>query len=462
MTEEIVPGSFRDPAGYLFVKNNILYRRIQPSYRENYTLLIRSGLYEKLTKRNLLVPHQEITTPNSGSSETCLDIRPEPIPFISYPYEWSFSQLKDAALLTLEIQKESLSHGMILKDASAYNVQFFEGHPLFIDTLSFERYEDGKPWKAFKQFCEHFLAPLALMSLRDIRLSQLLKVHMDGIPLDLASNLLPKRTYLKFGLLFHIHIHAWTQRRYSKSSTQDPSRRRVGKERLLAIVASLTKAVKELDWRPVGTEWARYYLDDHNYSMEDLEEKAKILSDFLDEFHPRTVWDLGSNTGYFSRIATLKGMDTISFDSDPACVELNYHETKKNNETNLLPLLLDLTNPSPAIGWDNRERIGLLDRKKPDLVFALALIHHLAISNNLPLPRIASYFSNMAKGLIIEFVPKTDSMVTRMLATREDIFPNYNQDGFETAFKKYFSIKKSKKITNTERTLYLMVRREDV
>ncbi|MFB3123196.1 MAG: SAM-dependent methyltransferase, partial [Candidatus Binatia bacterium] len=171
MTEKIVPSSFRDPSGYLFVKDGVLYRRIHRSYKDNYEHLMQSGLYRILTERQLLIPHEEVGKPDYTTDGIYLDIKPKPIPFVSYPYEWSFSQLKQAALLTLEVQKESLLRGMTLKDASAYNVQFYEGKPIFIDTLSFEQHEEGKPWVGYKQFCEHFLAPLALTSYRDIRLN---------------------------------------------------------------------------------------------------------------------------------------------------------------------------------------------------------------------------------------------------------------------------------------------------
>ena len=461
MTEKIVPSSFRDPSGYLFIKDGVLYRRIHLSYKDNYDHLIESGLYRALTERNLLIPHEEVRKPDYNSEEVYLDIKPKVIPFISYPYEWSFSQLKDAALLTLEIQKESLSRGMILKDASAYNVQFYEGKPMFIDTLSFQRYEEGKPWVGYKQFCEHFLAPLALMSFNDIRLNHLLRIYLDGIPLDLASRLLPKRTYFTLSLVLHLHSHAWMEKRYVKREETRRTHGWVGKNALVGIITSLEKGIKRLRWSPENTLWLSYYIRDHSYTREALEDKGRLVSEFLDETHPRLVWDLGANTGYFSRLASGKGIYTMSFDNDPACVEVSYIEARKDNDCNLLPLIIDVCNPSPPIGWENRERLGLLDRGKPDLVLALALIHHLAISRNLPLERIAAYLSRMARYLIIEFVPKTDSMIQRMLAMREDIFPDYTRESFENAFAKHFFIKRTEKIARTERLLFLMLGRDN-
>ena len=459
-SQEVVPGSFRDPSGYLFLEDGVLSRRVRSSYREHYEHLIASGLYGLLTDRGMLVEHEEVGAP-ADASDAFLDIRPVPIRFISYPYEWSFSQLQDAALLTLDIQKEALAHGMTMKDASAYNVQFQHGRPVMIDTLSFEKYENGRPWVAYKQFCEHFLAPLALMSRRDVRLSQMLRSHIDGIPLDLARKLLPRRTYLSPGFLLHIHLHAWSIARYSRGGAKNTAGqgRGVDKKGLLGIVSSLEKTVRKLKWAPKGTEWVDYYSATHNYTGSAFEQKGKLVADFIRRVAPATVWDVGSNIGYFSRVAAGAGASVISFDIDPACVELNYLGVRDKAETDVLPLLLDLTNPSPAIGWENREREEILDRPKPNLLLALAVVHHLAISNNVPLERISSYFARIAPHLVIEFVPKSDSQVQHLLASREDVFPSYTQEGFEAAFGCHWSIEGAEPITGSERHVYLMRRR---
>jgi ribosomal protein L11 methylase PrmA len=222
----------------------------------------------------------------------------------------------------------------------------------------------------------------------------------------------------------------------------------------------LESGVRKLKWCPKGTEWDDYYISNNNYILEAINHKKQLVSDFLDTLSPKTVWDLGANTGLFSRIASRKGIPTVCFDIDPACVEINYLTAASEGETNILPLLLDLTNPSPGIGWENEERIPFLERGHADTVLALALIHHLVISNNLPLDRIASFFRKICHSLIIEFIPKSDSNAQRLLATREDIFPNYTQQAFEREFGKLFSIQTSVKIRNSERTLYLMTAKE--
>ena len=451
---KIENSSFRDSSGFLFYIENELYRVINSSYKEQYDHLINSELYKKLTENNLLISHEEINNLEIDYSYYKI-IKPKKIPFVSYPYEWSFSQLKDAALLTLRIQKGAMKYGMTLKDGSAYNIQFFNGKPIFIDTLSFEMYEDGQIWKPYKQFCQHFLAPLALMSKKDIRLNLLSKTFIDGIPLDLTAKLLPKTTFGNFGLMAHIHAHAKSQKHYENKEDTKIKERTISKRSFEGLTDNLDSSIKKMTWKEDNTEWGNYY-SDTNYSEESFEEKKKIILSTLEKITPRIVWDLGANTGIFSRLASDQGINTISFDIDPLAVEKNYLESLKNNEQNLLPLILDLTNPSSNIGWSNDERISFLQRGPADLVFALALVHHLAISNNVPLYKIAEFFSTISKFLIIEFIPKSDSQVKRLLTTREDIFKNYDEQNFEKEFSKFFKITSSQKLVESERTIYIM------
>ena len=467
--------SFRDPSGFLFSENGILFRAVSQRYRQHYDCLIQSKLYDKLVENNLLITHRECDLGAinhfPGSMEDSYKIiQPERVPFIAYPYEWCFSQLKDAALTTIKIQKLALDHGMVLKDASAYNIQFHKGVPLLIDTLSFEIYQENQPWIAYRQFCQHFLAPLALMAARDIRLGQLMRIYIDGLPLDLASGLLPIASWLKPALLTHIHLHAKAQTRYAKNgglgiAVTPNTKGKVIKQSLVALIYHLEAAVNAMQWQPAGTEWADYY-EDTNYSPAAMNHKKQLVDAYLKEINPRSVWDLGANTGVFSRIAAAKDAVTVAFDVDPAAVEKNYRMVKEGHavpdyseKSVILPLCLDLTNPSPAIGWANAERLSLVERGPVDMVLALALIHHLSISNNTPLPNIAAFFSRLCRFLIIEFVPKNDSQVQRMLRTREDIFTYYTQDHFEAAFCDHFSILKYGKIVDTQRTLYLMEKR---
>jgi hypothetical protein len=411
-----------------------------------------------LVKARKLIPHQEVDIPPDAPELAYRVIQPERVEFISYPYEWSFSQLKDAARLTLSIQKTALEYGFSLKDASAYNIQFQHGRPVLIDSLSFEAYQEGKPWVAYRQFCQHFLAPLALMALGDVRLGQLLRVYIDGVPLDLASKLLPFQTRLQFGLLAHIHLHASAQKKYSDTPDQARSQaqgRTFNKNSFLGLVDSLKNVVNGLKWEPKGTEWGDYY-DATNYTQDAFDLKKQIVKEFLEKTQPKQVWDLGANMGIFSRVAAEMGIVTISSDIDPAAVEKNYRKMREDKETNLLPLVIDLTNPSPGIGWENKERDSLTNRGPAGLVMALALVHHLAISNNVPLPDLARYFAQLGRWLIVEFIPKEDSQVQRLLMTRQDIFPTYTKEGFEEAFAPCFTIHACRPLEGSKRTLYLM------
>ena len=446
--------SFRDPSGFLFSRAGVLYRQINRAYTDNYEQLTSSGLYDKLVKAGLLISHTETDEPAADPEVFWKIIQPSPVAFISYPYEWSFGQLKDAALTTLSIQKRSLKYGMSLKDASAYNIQFDRGKAVLIDTLSFEKYPAGSPWVAYRQFCQHFLAPLALMAYCDVRLGQLLKIYIDGIPLDLASRLLPRRTRLNFGLATHVHVHAGAQRRFAGRSVGTGSTR-MSVTGMTGLIESLEHTIKKLVWSPTGTAWGDYY-ENTNYSDTAFEKKKLFVRECVALLKPGKIWDLGSNTGVFSREAAAHGADVISFDADPAAVEYNYQNVKENRETNILPLFLDLTNPSPSLGWNNSERDSFTSRGPADLILALAVIHHLAVSNNLPLERLAEFFAANARWLIVEFVPKTDSQVRKLLAAREDIFPDYSRNGFEAVFSRRFILRRTATLPGNERTLYLM------
>lgn len=456
--EDVLPSSFRDPAGSVFRRDGVLYRGLRPAGLARYEALVSSGLYGELVEAGLLVPHEEVAFDDGGSGDIVRVIRPEEIPFVSYPYEWSFSQLQDAARATLEIEKRALARGLTLIDASAYNIQFLRGRPVLIDTLSLERAVEGEPWPAYRQYCQHFLAPLALMAFRDIRLGQLLRIHLDGVPLDLADSLLPARARRRPSLFLHLHLHARSQKRY-EGRTSRTARGRVGRRALLGLVDSLDAATRRLRWRAAGTEWADYYRDT-NYTSAGFEDKRRAVADFIAEARPRTVWDLGANDGTFSRIAAAAGAFTVAFDIDPACVEKNYVRVRGEEGPSVLPLLLDLTNPSPGAGWDNAERMALLDRGPADAVLALALVHHLAIGNNVPLGKIARFFARLGRRLLVEFVPKSDSQVSRLLVTREDIFDRYTPEEFERAFGEYFEIVRRIPLAGTGRALYAMSRKE--
>ena len=445
--------SFRDPSGFVFYEEGTVFRQVNHCYGKQYDHLMQSGLYETLVSRRLLIAHETANVEPKTPDAYCV-IRPERIPLITYPYEWSFGQLQDAALATLNIHKCALEFGMILKDASAYNIQFDRGTSKLIDTLSFDFYEAGTAWVAYGQFCRHFLAPLLLMKYVDLRLLQLLRNNIDGIPLDLADQLLKGKG--GFAGLQHIHWHAQSIGRHTGDGKAPAQIRPVAISKFnhVALIDSLIRTIEQLSIKNVKTEWMDYY-SDTNYSPAAQKSKETIVAAAIRDQRVHTIWDFGANDGRFSRIALESGAELVAaFDSDPLAVERNYQQAKADGQA-IVPLLYDFTNPSPGIGFANRERLPIHQRMKPDCIVALAIIHHLAISNNLPLETIAEWMASLTDTLIIEFVPKEDSQVQVLLATRCDIFSNYNPVAFETAFGAHFSMVHKEPIQDSLRTIYV-------
>lgn len=463
MSRALAEVSFRDPAGFVYTQQGDLRRQVNLVYREHYDRLMVSGLYDELVDAGLLIPHEELEAEGWEPARAYKVIRPEPVGFISYPYEWSFSQYRDAALVALEVQRRALEHGMCLKDCSVYNLQFHRGRPVFIDTLSFEVYREGEPWVGYRQFCEHFLAPLALMALRDHRLQQLCRTNIDGIPLDLAVRLLPARAWLDWGLTLHLRLHERLQRSYTAGPASRPAARgpiSVGRNAQMALIDSLASTVGRLRWRPARGGWAAYEKD-LPYTAEGYERKAEIVRGMIETARARSVWDLGANTGHFSRIAAESGAMTVSFDLDPACIERAYLDARARGETRILPLILDLFNPSPAMGWMNRERASFFGRGQPEMVMALALIHHLAFVGNQPMENLAEFFRGLSPWLLIEFIPEDDPQVRLLSEQRSGVHHEYNREAFERCFGKPFLMIAAEPVTEGGRTLYLMRRRGD-
>jgi hypothetical protein len=458
---EVDPASFRDPAGFVFRREGILYRQIQPPAADDWAAFLSSGLHERLVADTLLVEHAEASPGLAALPGAVAVIQPRVVELISYPYEWCFTQLQEAALLTLDLQSRALDAGMRLRDASAYNVQFEAGRPIFIDSLSFEVAPDTEPWPAYRQFCEHFLAPLALMARRDPRCGLMLRDFVDGIPLDLAAALLPWRTRLNVGLSAHIHLHARAQRRAGSDPAASGSaarRGRISSTGQRALLDSLRRTVAGLQVQPRG-QWADY-ASSTSYSDAATASKGEIVRAMLVLARGHTAWDLGANTGVYSAIATQAGYRVVAFDQDAGSVEAHWRHVRGVRNPAILPLVLDLANPSPPLGWGLRERRSFFERGTPDVLMALALVHHLAIGNNVPLEGIAELFARIAPRAIVEFVPKEDPMTQRLLAARRDIFEGYSIERFRDAFGSRFRITRESRIADSPRTLFLLERRD--
>jgi len=457
-TEAKISGSYKDPSGYVFIEDGQVFRRINECYLDTYFLVKDSGLFKDLIGKRLLIEHEEVSE-NKGDDPNII-IKPRMIDFISYPYEWSFSQLKDAALATLKIQRIAISYGFTLKDAHGFNIQFDDGVPVLIDTLSFDRWEHT-PWVAYRQFCESFLVPLALMRYRSPYLNNLLTRFLNGVPLEMGSGMLPLRARLSIPLLMHVHLHAGrkaTDGKDAYASMKLNTGRKFSEEAMLGLCMSLEKAIQNLRPPKVDSIWDDYYQSSCIYSNAAFEQKRQFIDSILQGLLPSIIWDLGCNTGEFSLIAAGNCDLVVAIDSDHACVERLYQQCKRDKITNILPLQMDLVNPSPALGWNLQERLSLLERGECDLALALALIHHLCISANIPMEYVARFLGRVSRHLIIEFVPKEDPQVQLLLTSREDIFTDYNREAFESAFSKYFRILQAEQLADSSRTIYYMGR----
>jgi hypothetical protein len=441
--------SFRDPSGFVFWRKGVIYRQINEPYREDWEAVKKSGLLIELERDGLWIPAPEASLALALDEGAIAVLKPLEIPFTSYPYEWSFGMLKDAALLTLDIQKKALTKGLTLKDASAYNVQFLKGAPIFIDSLSLEMKREGEPWAAYGQFCRHFLGPLALMAHCDLRLGTLLGHWIDGVPLDLASRLLPKKTWFKPGLLTHIHLHG----RAAKS--EPDADRKAGSVTLregYALVESLIQTVESLSSPSGGTEWSDYYRDS-SYSPAAMASKTDTLTQWLAREPQGVLWDIGANSGRWSSLAESLGWSCVAIDSDPGVVEMAYRSTEGKA---VHPLCIDLLNPSPGRGWDGRERSSLLERGPADMALALALIHHLVITGGIPLPMVMETLCRFGRRVVLEWVPKEDSQVQRMLSGRKDIFSDFNEAGLVAAIPLTHRVVERAEIEDSGRSLWLL------
>jgi hypothetical protein len=453
-------GSFRDPSGVVYLTEDRVLRTIQPVFAEHWNFAETSGFFAEAVRQGKLLPFAEIA-PLKGSWKT---LEAERLPFVSYPYEWSFGQLKDAALLTLDLMQLAMKHGLVLKDASAYNIQFHQGKPVFIDHLSFEIRRVKEPWGAYLQFCKHFLAPLSLMCHRDVRCGKMLSLWVDGLPLDMVSSLLPWKTRFSPLLQLHIHTHAKMQQRHADARVAAGKIKRVtlNENTVPRLCESLRMAIEDMRLPALKTEWGDYY-DDTNYSPEGAEEKARLVRQIAASRPGALALDLGANTGVYSRILAEHFKAVVASDIDYLAVEKMYAALKQEKNRVILPLVLDLSNPSPGIGWDSEERESFRDRGKAELLSALALIHHLVHGAGIPLDKVAHCFAALLEEggtLILEFGPWEDSQVQRLMAARQNVFPDYTLEGCVAAFRKeHFILQEQFSLADSLRTLLVFTRK---
>jgi len=460
-------GSFRDPDGYVFRLGQRVFRALKPSGLDSYRAFRDSGAAEWAEHQGLVTRSWELTPSEWAglgplASDVVSVLEQERVPFVSYPYEWTFDMLKDAALLHLNLACEMARYRLAVKDATAYNIQFAGGKPIFIDVLSFQRYQEGMPWLGYTQFCQSFFYPLVLQAVCRVDFQPMLRSYLDGIPLAAVKQMLGLRVWLHWGLFKHVLLQALLQKSFGKEKpvlAEEFKTLRFSLDHSVRLMRTLKGQVAKLSLRRTVSPWSSYR-DDNSYSPQARERKRAFVTKHLEKIAPANVWDIGCNTGEFSLLAAEYSPQVVALDSDADSVNRLYLHCKAHGITRVLPLVSDLANPSPALGWKLVERQSLFERGSVECILALALIHHLCLMRNIPVAHIFSLFARLGvRHVLIEFVPKTDPMVKHLLKNREDVYPWYNQLDFEKEATSLFSIGERMELENGGRVMYWLIRR---
>ncbi len=450
-------GSFRDPDSRVFYRGATVYRALSPDGYEDFHALAASGLLDDQRIVRTALVHDDAPAGDLLDGATAAVLQHERIPFVSYPYEWTFSMLQDAALLQLDLLIAALDCDLTLKDASAYNVQFVGTSPVFIDVGSFERLRPGELWVGYRQFCMLYLFPLLLQAIKGVSFQPWLRGSVEGItPSDMRA-LLSRRDLLRRGVATNVFLHARLDRRDAGNGARLSStleRPGVRKQVILANVRKMRRLVARLSWEPPRGVWTDY--GDHNsYSDDDARRKDEFVRAAASSRTWSLVWDLGCNNGRHARIAAAHAEQVVAIDADPAPVELLYRELRSAGEGSILPLTMNLADPSPGLGWRGVERRVLLDRGRPDLVLALALVHHLSIGGNVPLREVVEWLGSLGGALVVEFPTREDPMVQKLLgAKRPGLHRDYERDHFEACLAASFDVRQIEPLGSGTRVLY--------
>ncbi|PSM20287.1 class I SAM-dependent methyltransferase [Nitratireductor sp. StC3] len=447
-------GSFRDPSGYVYEAGGSIYRSVAPRAAADYEAARDSGVFDSLVGAEKLVALSEVEKGKQAGEAYLLE-HPR-LPFISYPYEWSFSLLRDAALFHLDLHLQLLDRGFTLSDASAYNVQFDGPRPIFIDHLSIRRYQQGEFWLGHRQFCEQFLNPLLLRAIFGVAHNSWYRGNLEGIPTDELAKLLSLRNKLSWNVMTHVVVPNRFQQRTAggEEVASKLTKRSLPLASFKALLKQLRNWIAKLRPDRIGATVWEDYAKNNTYTTDEEAQKRQFVHDFVASEHPASIIDLGCNTGEYSKVALDAGAEqALGFDFDQKALDVAHHRAKEQS-LNFLPLFLDAKNPSPSQGWRQMERSGHDARAKADAVLALAFEHHLAIAHNAPLDQVIPWIIDRAPSGILEFVPKDDPTIRQMLALREDIFDEYTKENFEKILAASSRIERSLETSQSGRTVY--------
>jgi SAM-dependent methyltransferase len=451
------PGSFRDPDSRVFVRDGEILRALSARGLADWRRLRATSFFDAAVEDGRIVATAQADgEAGPDGFEAAGVLRHERVPFVSYPYEWSFSMLKEAALLELELLRAALAEGMILKDASPYNVQWRGSQPVFIDVGSFEVLPEGEPWAGYRQFCCLFLYPLLVQAYAGLPFQPWLRGSLEGIEPAEARAILGGRRLLRRGVLTHVALHARLERREGDRDTRSEVRRAgFRKELIEANARRLEKLVRRVEWGAGETAWTSYGERSH-YDSADLERKDRFVREACEQHAAGGLaWDLGCNDGRYSRIAAETSDHVVAMDSDHASVDALFRSLRADGDRRILPLVMDLADPSPNRGWQGLERLRLEDRGLPDIVLCLALVHHLSIGAHIPLASVIGWLRSLDAVLVVEFADREDGMVRRLLSRkREDAHPDYHRDAWERELARRFEISRRLELAGGLRTVY--------
>ena len=455
-------GSFRDPAGRIYYKNNRIFRKLTAIGIARFLPLKENSIISRSVEKGFLIKTKEIENiDHEKNNKEGLILEHEKIPYISYPYEWSFSQLRDAAIFHLDFHLFLLENDATLIDASAYNVQFIGSKLKFIDVLSIQRYNEGEYWTGHKQFCENFLNPLILKSKKGIKFNSWFKGNLEGIETNELNNLLSVFDKLSYNIFVHVYLLNKFEEKYTSKKTLKPiakGQNKISKKNLIAMLCQLRKFILKLKDRKSVSTWDGYSAN-NSYSSEDEKRKKDLVAKFCKENNFNLVADLGCNDGEYSALCLNNGCKkVIGFDFDINAINKAY-ENSLNKNLDFLPLYFDAANPSSNAGWYQNERKGFIERANFNAVIALAFEHHLAIGKNIPLNSVIKWLVSLAPVGLIEFVPKEDETIKKMLEFKGDIFPDYTEANFEKYLLENNEIISKSVVGNSKRTIYEYKRR---